>query len=117
MPTTPPKVLKAANRSCSAVAVDAMAIVSADDDGRMAEREKEADADRPLALLHQLAGDVVDGGDVVGVDRVAQAEAVGQERRAEQHRIGVEGENAQAQAPKLAADQQRVDGERPAARR
>ena len=54
--------------------------------------EPEADADRALALLHQLAGDVVDGGDVVGVHRVAQAEAVGQQRGAEQHRLVAEGQ-------------------------
>ena len=60
------------------------------DDGRMAEREEEAHGHRPLALGHQLAGDVVDGGDVVGVDRVAQAEAIGQERRAQKDGMSVE---------------------------
>ena len=54
-----------------------------DDDGRVAERKEEADADRTLALLHQLARDVVDRGDMVGVHRVAQAECVGQQRRAQ----------------------------------
>ena len=57
---------------------------------RMAEREEQADAERPLALLHQLARDIVDGGDVVGVDGMAQAEAVGEQRRAEQQRLVVE---------------------------
>ena len=57
-----------------------------DDDGGVAEREHEADGDGALALLHELAGDVVDGGDVVGVDGVAQAEAVGEQRGAEQER-------------------------------
>ncbi len=58
----------------------------------MAEREEEADADRALAFLHQLAGDVVDGGDMVGIDGVTQAEAVGQQRGAEQHRMLAEGQ-------------------------
>ena len=37
---------------------------------------------RALAFLHQLAHDVVDGGDVVGVEGVPQAERVGEERDA-----------------------------------
>ena len=53
----------------------------------MTEREEQADRDRPLALLHQLARDVVDRRDVVGVHRVAQAERVGEESGADQHRI------------------------------
>ena len=50
----------------------------ADDHGRMAQGEEEPDAERPLAPLHQVAGGVVDGRDVVGVEGVAQPEAVGQ---------------------------------------
>jgi len=49
-----------------------------------ADREPEADCHRALAGLHQLAGHVVDGGNVVGVDGVAQAEAVGDQGGAEQ---------------------------------
>ena len=49
---------------------------------RMTEREEEADADRPLAVVHQLARDVVDRGDMVGVDRVTEAEHPSQGRRA-----------------------------------
>ena len=49
---------------------------------RVAEREEEPDRQRPLALADQLAGGVVDGGDVVGVERVPHAEGVGQHARA-----------------------------------
>ena len=49
-----------------------------EDDRRVAEREEEADAERPLALLEQLPRRVVDRGDVVGVEGVAQAEGVGE---------------------------------------
>ena len=49
-----------------------------DDDGGVAEREHEADSDGALAFLHELARDVVDGGDVVSVDCVAKAEAIGE---------------------------------------
>ena len=54
----------------------------------MSEREEQASGQRLLAVLHELAGDVVDGRDMVGINRVPQAEAVGQEARAEQHRSG-----------------------------
>ena len=57
----------------------------------MPEREVRSDADRPPAVVHQLSRDVVDRRDVVGVDRVAQAEAVGEERRPEQDGVIVEG--------------------------
>ena len=58
----------------------------------MPEREEEADPDRPLAVLQQLARDVVDRRYVVGIDRVAQAERVGEQRRAELHGIVAKGE-------------------------
>ncbi len=58
-------------RCCSASAVAAMAIGAHDDDGRVAQRKHQPHRDGPFALLHQFAGDVVDGGDVVGVHRVA----------------------------------------------
>jgi major membrane immunogen (membrane-anchored lipoprotein) len=52
----------------------------------MAEREKQTGGERPLALLHQFAHDVVDGGDVVGVDGVTDAQHVSQHRRAQKRR-------------------------------
>ena len=64
-----------------------------DDDGRVAEREEQADADGPAAFLHQLAGHVVDRRDMIGVEGVSQAETVGERRRAQQHRIIVEGDD------------------------
>jgi hypothetical protein len=39
-------------------------------------REEESDGDGALTLVHELSGRIVDGGDVVGIDRVSQAEAV-----------------------------------------
>ena len=36
-------------------------------------------------LLHELARDVVDRADVIGIDGVAQPEGEGEQRRAEQH--------------------------------
>ena len=54
---------------------------------RMTEREVKADGNGAFALLHQLASDVVDGGNVIGVHRVAQAERVGEERGAQEQRV------------------------------
>ncbi len=44
----------------------------------MADREIQTDRLGAPPLAHQLAGDVVDGGDVVGVERVAQTQHVGE---------------------------------------
>jgi hypothetical protein len=38
--------------------------------------KEEACTRRALALLHQLAGDVIDRSDIVGIDRVAETESV-----------------------------------------
>ena len=54
-----------------------------DHDCRVAEREEEADAERPLSLVHQLAGGVVDRRDVVSIEGVAQSERVRQARDAD----------------------------------
>src|ERR1039458_10438477 len=62
-------------------------------DGGVAKGEHESDGDGALALLHELAGDVVDGRNVVGVDGVAQAERIREEGRAQQNGIVVEGED------------------------
>ena len=50
---------------------------------RVAEAEPEADAHRALAVGHQLAGGVVDGRDVVGVEGVPHAEGVRREAEAD----------------------------------
>jgi hypothetical protein len=47
-----------------------------EDDRGMAEREEEPDRQRALAVGHQLARGVVDGADVVSVERVPGAERV-----------------------------------------
>eukprot|EP00966_Prymnesium_polylepis_P144888 3345781-Prymnesium_polylepis.1 len=50
-------------------------------DARVAEGEEEADEKARLLVAQELACDVVDGGDVVGVDGVAQTEAVCEDAR------------------------------------
>ena len=60
-----------------------------EDDARMPEGEPEPDGDRPLALGHQLAGGVVDRGDVVGVEGVPHAQRVRGQPEAEAEDLGV----------------------------
>src|ERR1700744_2144972 len=49
----------------------------------MAQREEESDSKGKLPVTHQLAGGVVDGGDVVGVECVAHTQGVGSESDAD----------------------------------
>ena len=53
---------------------DGMPAPTAIDDRRVAEGEEEPGGERPLAVGHQLAGGVVDGRDVVGVEGVPEAQ-------------------------------------------
>ncbi len=73
---------------------------------RMPEGEEEADGNRPLALLHELARHIVDGGDVVGVHGMTQAEAVGEEGGAEQQRIGAERQQRPEPSQRVRREQQ-----------
>jgi hypothetical protein len=66
---------------------------------------------RALALLYQLRGDVVDGCDVICVDRAAKAETVGQERRPKQDGIVAEHENCAAADEDIDGKQQGVDAD------
>ena len=80
-----------------------------DDDGGVAEGEHESDGDGALAFLHELAGDVVDGGDVVGVDGVAEAEGVGEEGGSEEDGEVVEGGDGPQPGGGVDEDEERVD--------
>ena len=53
-------------------------------DRRMTQRKEEADAERPLALLQHESHRVVDRRDVIGIERVAQPEHVGDETEPDQ---------------------------------
>ena len=77
----------------------------------MAEGEEEADGGRPLVLLHQFPRHVVDGGDVVGVDGVAQAESVGQKAQAQRGRIRVEQGQRQAPGGQVQAGEKEINPE------
>ena len=84
-------------------------------DRRVAERKEKADANRTLALLHELAGDVVDRRDMVGVDCVAQAERIGQQRRAEEDRPRFKDDERPEPDDNITSDQDAVDGQQTAA--
>ena len=53
----------------------------------MTEREKQSGRNRPFAFLHQLADNIVDRGDMIGIDGVAKPEHIGKQRSAEQRRM------------------------------
>ena len=57
------------------------------DDERMPEREEQPGRDRPFAFLHELAHHIVDGGDVIGIDGVAQSQHISEHCGAEKRRM------------------------------
>ena len=80
----------------------------------MPECEEEADGNGPPALLHERAGDVVDGGDVVGIDRVPEPEAPGEKSRAEEERLPAERHERGDPGRDVEGGEKRVDAEDPA---
>ena len=78
---------------------------------RMAEREEEADAQRPLAVGHQLAGRVVDGGDVIGIEGVAHPERVGRDADADAEDAGAELEVLRRDEPEQQSEADDVQGD------
>ena len=58
----------------------------------MSEGEEETSSDRAFTLLHELACDIIDGCDMVGINGVAKTQAVSQERSSKQYWIWMEEE-------------------------
>ena len=87
----------------------------ADHDRGVAQREEEPDADGSLAVLHELAGRVVDRRDVVGVDGVAETERVGQEGRREHDRVGGRARDRERPGDQVEDHEERVDRDDPVA--
>ena len=50
----------------------------------MTQRKEEADSERPLSPLQHVAHGIVDGGDMVRIEGMAQSEHVGDEAQAHQ---------------------------------
>ena len=77
--------------------------------------KKEASTDGTLALLHEFARDVVNRRDMIGVDRVAQAERVSQQSRAKQNWPPAQDRERPEPDENVAGDQGAVDGQQTAA--
>ena len=60
------------------------------------------------AFLHQLACDIVDSCDVIGVEGVAQPEAIGEESHTEQQRLTMELDQRPQPSADIADDEERV---------
>ncbi len=58
-----------------------------DNDGRMPQREKEADRYWAFVFLHKLARDIINSGNMVSVNGVAQAKTIGQDSRPQKRRM------------------------------
>jgi hypothetical protein len=80
-----------------------------DDDCCVAEREEESDGDRAPPFLHQLAGDVVDRRDMVGVEGMPQPEAVGEEGRAKKKRIALKRRERPQPDGDVGGDEDRIE--------
>jgi len=78
-------------------------------DGRVAKGKEEPDSNRPLALLHQFACDVVDRGDVVRIDRMSQPKAVGNKRRCQQQGVAVKRREGPNPGEQVRGDQDHVE--------
>ena len=86
-PIVPPMSWKPGIFELTVFVASASPAASAKHDRGVAEREEEADAHRPLAVLQQLPRRVVDRRDVVGVEGVAEAEGVGERPEARERRV------------------------------
>src|SRR5258708_7768546 len=56
-------------------------------DGGVPERKEKTDREWPFAVLNQFSGYIVDGGDVICINRMAQSQAVRKQRGAQLHRV------------------------------
>jgi hypothetical protein len=70
-------------------------------------------SDRPLAVLHQLPRDIVDRHNVVSVEGMAEAEAVGEARCAEQHRRVTEGDQRPSPRRNIAGNEHPIESRDP----
>jgi hypothetical protein len=59
--------------------------------------------------LHELAGDVVDDGDVIGFDGMTQPESIRKERRAQHYGVITEGDEGPDPGQQICAEQDRID--------
>ncbi len=75
----------------------------------MPKRKEEADCDRPPSFLHQLARDVVDCSDMIGVEGVAKAETVSERRRPQEKRKLMKGDDRPNPCGNIKSKQQNIN--------
>ena len=76
---------------------------------RVAQRKEKSNGDRPFAFLHQFAGHVVDGRNVIGVHGMAQAKTVREEGGSKKQRIVPKRQNGPGPGANIEHQQQTVD--------
>lgn len=75
----------------------------------MPERKEKADRKGPPFVLHQLAHDIIDGRDMVGIEGVAQSERIGEDGSAHQHRPVGKADPSPKPGGYIGGDQDSVD--------
>ncbi len=75
----------------------------------MTQREKEANGDGTLVLLHQLAGDIVNGSNMIGIDGMAETVAPGKQRRSEEHGIVVKRQDRVEPTTYISCEQEEIN--------
>src|SRR5580692_8915188 len=75
----------------------------------MPQCKEKTDGDRPLSLLHQLARDVVDRRNVVGIDGVTKPETIGQHGGSDQNRLMREGDEGPYPGRQIGKNEQAVN--------
>jgi len=82
-----------------------------DDYSRMSERKEKSDGDGTFPRLHELARDVIDCGNVVGVHGMPQSEGVGNKSGSEQQRARGERSECERPSDDGRRNEQHVDGD------
>ena len=75
----------------------------------MSQGKEKADGYRPLVHLHQLARDIVNGGDVIGINRMAQAKPVDDKSDAKQRGLVPEADEGPYPGTDIKNREKRID--------
>ena len=77
----------------------------------MPQGKHEPHGNRPFAFLHQLAGHIIDRGNMVSIHRMTKSKTVGKKRGAQQHREMAQGKNGPQPGRSVEDQQDAVDAE------
>jgi hypothetical protein len=84
-----------------------------DDNCRMSESEVQTHRYWPLSVLHQLASNVIDRRNVVGIDRVPKTKCISKNRSTEKHRFIMKRDNRPNPSAKVYRHQKTVNAGNP----